>query len=396
MKKITILLICFIFAIIALVGVSEIFIKGKNMNEERIINSPHFKNGRFHNIEPVATTFENEGKKKDSMLKIMLDIFITGEKPKNIPAIKSDLKSLGKKDYVVWFGHSSYLLQVGGKRILVDPVFGRASPVPFINNPFSGTDIYHAEDLPNIDYLVITHNHYDHLSKNDIKALKSKVKTAIAPLGVGKYLRNWGIENIIELDWNEEYVESGADKNDKISGISGKITKSTANETDKPNKSSDFKIFCLTAKHFSGRKIFDSNATLWASFLVEIMGRKIYIGGDSGYGGHFREIGERFGKIDLAFLENGQYNENWREIHMFPQDVLNAANDLNATSLFPVHNSKFRISLHSWNEPLSEISKLHNSKKYEKIELLMPQIGEIVPLWEKYNYKKWWEGELNI
>lgn len=359
-KKYLVLLFVFL-AIGVLIAYNEIFIKGANMNEDRIISSPNFKNGKFHNYEEIAVIDENNN---DSMAKILLDMFVLGEKPKSIPSVKNNLKSLGDDDYLVWFGHSSYLLQIDNTKILVDPVFGRASPIPLINNPFNGTDIYSTNDLPStIDYLIITHNHYDHLSKDDIKALKDKVNIAITPLGVGKYLRNWGFktDNIIELDWDEEYTPKD-----------------------------DFKIFCLTARHFSGRKLLDNNTTLWASYLLKIKDKQVYIGGDSGYGKHFKDIGDRFGKIDLAFLENGQYDKNWKDVHMFPQDVLNAANDLNVSVLFPVHNSKFKISRHIWNDPLNEIFNL-NSLNNDKLELMMPMIGEMVPLWENHSYTKWWE-----
>ncbi|MGX2972362.1 MBL fold metallo-hydrolase, partial [Helicobacter sp. T3_23-1059] len=192
-----------------------------------------------------------------------------------IPSIKSDLSELSKSDSFVWFGHSSYMLNLGGQRLLIDPILNdNAAPVPFVIRPFHGADIYAPSDISSVDFLIITHNHYDHLSKSTIRAIASKVKKAIVPLGVGKYLKAWGIseDKITELDWNEKVdfsVDFGA-----------------------------LRFHCLTARHYSSRGLLDRDKTLWASFLVEYgadshksQSKKIFIGGDSGYGAHFAEFG---------------------------------------------------------------------------------------------------------
>lgn len=313
-----------------------------------------------------------------------------------IPSVKSDLSAMKQRDSFVWFGHSSYMLNLGGKTLLIDPILNdNAAPLPFIIAPFKGADIYAPSDIPAIDFLIITHNHYDHLSKKTLRALLGKVKNAIVPLGVGKYLKAWGLDEdkITELDWGE-VAEFGA-----------------------------FRFHCLTARHFSGRGITDGNKSLWASFLLEYgadfngessgnsrnfgeskkprdsrdshknprESKKIFFGGDSGYGAHFAKFGKKFGAIDLAFLENGQYNTQWAKIHAFPHQTLQIAQDLNAKSIMTVHNAKFKLSTHEWNEPLERIYSLYRQGKYD-FALWTPQIGQIVPLWsdKKADFRAWW------
>ncbi|MDR2883902.1 MAG: MBL fold metallo-hydrolase [Deferribacteraceae bacterium] len=337
---------------------------GKELNEERILASPNFKDGQVVNREPSE---EVASKSNIGMLKMFPFIFrmlsSEGKPSTPLPTIKTDLKSLDINDELfVWFGHSSYMVQSGGKRFLVDPIINEdGSPIPFINSPFKGSDIYKPSDIPTIDYLIVTHNHYDHAAKSTLKAIRDQVGLVICPLGVGKYLVDWGYpaDKIVELDWEESFpLDDGV------------------------------KIYCLTARHFSMRSTNDRNTTLWASFLLEIAGRKIYFGGDSGYGQHFKSIGKRFGTIDLAFLENGQYNERWRDHHMMPEDTLAAATDLNARYLMPVHNSKFKISFHTWNAPMIELAKLPVP---DNMTIMRPLIGEVVPLWQdSYRFKEWW------
>lgn len=328
----------------------------RNNTKERINSSINFYNNRVCSIEPIT-------KPKINKLKIFYDIFINPKKPHLIPNIKSDLNTKVYTDSLVWFGHSTYMLWIDDKTILIDPILkSSASPFFFINTPFKGSDNFYPNDLPSIDYLIITHNHYDHLSKKTIKNIKHKVKQALCPLGIGKYLSNWGINNILELDWNESIILE-----------------------------KDFEFRCLTSRHYSSRGIFDFNKTLWASFILIHKNKKIYFGGDSGYGKHFSDIGKKFTNIDFAILENGQYSKNWPNSHLFPEQTLQAAKDLNTSTLMPVHNSKFKISYHDWNEPLSELYKIHTQNNYN-FRLVTPMIGEIFPIWDnKYNFKQWWK-----
>ncbi len=330
--------------------------------KERIRQSPNYRDGKFQNLSPTrqmtsgksyaGSVFDLAVKKKERL------------KPVNsVPIIKTDLLTLDPgKDVFVWFGHSSYFIQVDGRRILVDPVFSRAgAPVFFFNTAFKATDKYRADDIPEIDYLVISHDHWDHLDYNSIKALKPKIRKVICGLGVGAHFEHWGfkVENIIEMDWNEDVaLDTG------------------------------FRMFCLPARHFSGRSL-SPNQSLWASFLLQSPSMKIFIGGDSGYDEHYKEIGERFNEIDVAILENGQYDTNWKYIHTLPEQVVQTAKDLHAKKLIPVHNSRFALGYHPWDDPLRKITELH---KDTDCLLLTPMIGQEVDLKDdKQVFTRWWE-----
>jgi L-ascorbate metabolism protein UlaG (beta-lactamase superfamily) len=245
---------------------------------------------------------------------------------------------------------------------LVDPVLSNhASPFRWMNKGFKGTDTFNVEDLPGIDYLLITHDHFDHLDYETVSKLKGKVKTVISGLGVGAHFEKWGYpaSMLIEKDWGD-----------------------TVNLDDK------LTLHLTPARHYSGRRLFRNN-TLWTSFVVEIPTKKIFIGGNSGYYKHFSEIGKLFGGFDLAILENGQYNEAWRYIHTLPKDVLQASKDLKARRTFPVHSSKFNLGGHPWKEPLKKICELN---VHFIQPLFTPMIGQVVELYnEEQVFQKWWE-----
>ncbi|WP_455499048.1 MBL fold metallo-hydrolase [Coprobacter sp.] len=317
---------------------------------ERIKCSPHYQNGKFRNLHPTALMTSNKSK----LWGILTFLFAgrDGLLPDiQIPVIKTDLKVLiqDSSDIMVWFGHSSYFLQLSGKHILVDPVFCMAAPVSFVNKPFKGTDIYKPEDVPDIDYLIITHDHWDHLDYETIKQLKNRIRKVVCPLGVGEHFEYWGFdrEKLVELDWQEESVLDNG-----------------------------FVIHCLPARHFSGRGL-TSNRTLWASFLIETPSRKVFMGGDGGYDTHFAEVGKQYPGIDLAVLENGQYNEDWKYIHTMPVYLGQIAKDLKAEQIVTVHHSKYALARHRWDEPLkNEI----NMVKEDSLNLIVPVIGQVVRL----------------
>jgi len=330
---------------------------------EKIKQSPNFKNGKFQNLTYTPTLAEGH-----SWFKVLYEAYIKN-KPRHyptdiIPSLKTDLLNLPiDSDVLVWFGHSSYFIQIDGKRILVDPVFsGNASPIPLTVKSFKGTDIYTVDDLPYIDYLFISHDHYDHVDYETLIALKDKTKRVICGLGVGSHFQHWGYDSrkIIESDWNEKVeLDSG------------------------------FTAFVEPARHFSGRGL-SANNTLWASYVLQTPSMKIYIGGDSGYDTHYAKIGIKHGFIDLAILDNGQYNEAWKYIHNLPEDVLKAAQDLKAKRIFPVHSSKFALGSHDWDEPLVKLTELNKSYN---MPLVTPIIGEVVSLKDDtQQFKQWWIG----
>ncbi|MBP4139920.1 MBL fold metallo-hydrolase [Flavobacterium geliluteum] len=341
---------------------------GKKPSGERLAvlqKSPHYKNGKFQNIH-----FTPEITEGYTYLEVFYEFIFKKKERKTpvnpIPSVKTNLLELAQEqDVLVWFGHSSYFIQIEGKRILVDPVFsGNASPIPGTNKSFDGTDIYTVDDLPEIDYLLITHDHYDHVDYKTILKLKSKTKKIICGLGVASHFEHWGFPAsiIIEKDWFEK-IE-----------IDSKIT-----------------FFTTPSRHFSGRGLHRCN-TLWMSFVLETPTFKMYLGGDSGYDTHYAEIGQQFGPFDLAILDNGQYDVKWKYIHNAPEDVIQAAKDLNAKRFLPLHSSKFVLANHPWDEPLIKVTTLNKNSK-NPIPIMTPMIGEMVNLRdENQEFKEWWKG----
>ena len=328
---------------------------------ELIKQSPNYKNNAFQNLSHTPSL--TEGVSMTSVLKEFLFNKNELKKPsQDIPTVKTDLLNLDPaENVVVWFGHSSYFIQIDGKKILVDPVLsGSVSPISFTNKAFEGTDVYTTDDFPEIDYLFISHDHWDHLDYKTIMKLKSKIKTIICGLGTGAHLEYWGFDTnlIIEKDWNETITLKDG-----------------------------FVVNTVPARHFSGRS-FIRNKALWMSFVLQTPTSKLFIGGDSGYDTHFETIGKQFGPFDLVFLENGQYDKSWKYIHMAPNEVLQAAVDLKAKALFPVHSSKFVLANHNWNEPLSRISELAETSE---ISLMTPLIGEKAIIKSEKVFPKWWE-----
>ncbi|WP_167482945.1 MBL fold metallo-hydrolase [Leptospira mtsangambouensis] len=325
-------------------------------------DSPNYKDGAFHNLDGSKTMAEGA-----SLLGIVYDYLISRQfvrEPSGpIPTIKTNLKNLPKdKDLYVWFGHSSFLLQLNGQTILIDPAFsGYASPVSFSNLAYPGTDVYAVDDFPDIDYLLITHDHYDHLDLKTISKLKDKIRNVVVPLGIGDYFRELGFtESVIsEKDWFDEVILANDDK-----------------------------LILTPTKHSSGRSIFQ-NQTLWTSYVILSEKLKIYISGDGGYGPHFSEYGKKYGPFTIAILENGQYRKIWKNVHSFPEEVIQTAKDLQTQYLIPVHSSKFTMALHEWDEPLKRI---HSLGIHQNINVVTPMIGEALDLSHpETQCPKWWE-----
>lgn len=330
---------------------------------ERIEKSPNYNGGKFHNLS--VTPDLTEGASYYSVMKEFLFSDRPRRKPVDtIPSVKTDLHNLpADQNVLVWFGHSSYLLQIEGKRILVDPVLsGAASPIPATTRSFPGTDVYATSDIPSVDYLFITHDHWDHLDYETLIALRNRVGKVVCGLGVGAHLEHWGYnpDIISELDWNDSTVLDPG-----------------------------FTLHARPARHFSGRGIL-RNKSLWVSFVLETPVMRVYLGGDSGFDDHFSSIGDEFGPFDLAILENGQYDKNWKYIHMTPEEVILASRALRAKSVLAVHSGKFALGNHAWDEPMVRVSKLAEKKN---VKLITPMIGEMVNLRDSVRqFNRWWSG----
>lgn len=329
---------------------------------ERIAKSPNYKDGQFRNRVETKMLAEDA-----SYFRMFAKFFSAGvdrEPLRPLPSQKTDLQAIpSDKPTLIWFGHSSYLISIGGKKILADPVFSeRASPVQYSGpKNYPGTALYKIEDFPDLDVVVISHDHYDHLDYNSILKLKEKTKLFCVPLGIGQHLEHWGVnaEQIREFDWWEgEEVLPG------------------------------LKLTSTPARHFSGRG-FTRNKTLWSSFVLETGGYKMFIGGDSGFDNAFEEIGNKYGPFDLAMLECGQYDVQWPYIHMMPEETVKAALGLKAKVFLPVHWGKFTLANHPWRDPIRRAVKFaHESGA----AVTTPKIGEPVVLTETLPFEEWWES----
>lgn len=285
---------------------------------------------------------------------------------KPLPEIKPDMEEFVKPSddiKVVWFGHSTFLLNLDGKIILVDPVFsGSAAPFSFMVKRFQ-KPVLELSELPPIDYIVISHDHYDHLDIESIQFFKEKKTLFVTPLGVGSHMIGWGIPSnrITELDWWQTHQQDGLE------------------------------FTATPAQHFSGRDGIHDNTTLWASWVLKTEKHNIYFSGDSGYDTHFKDIGDKYGPFELAFIENEQYNQKWKEVHMLPEESIQAFQDLKAKRYFPVHWGMFELAFHTWYEPIQRISEMAWDKG---ISLVSPKLGEVVQVNSSYKNHFWWEEEI--
>jgi len=337
-------------------------------HRQQIQESPNYKDGAFQNLSPTPMKPEDV-----SYWKMSKEFFKKhpGTKPaKKLPFVRTNLKQLNPTEpVVVWFGHSSYFIRIENKNFLIDPVFsGNAAPVSFMVKAFPGSNEYKADDMPPIDYLILTHDHYDHLDFKTVTKLKSKVAKIYCSLGVSAHLKHWGFDEdkITELDWwQTAQLDSG------------------------------MQLTAAPGRHFSGRGLKRAQ-TLWSSFILKTALHNLFLGGDSGYDTHFAAIGKKYGPFDIAILECGQYNTMWPLIHMMPEETAQAAVDLKAATLLPVHWGKFVLAMHPWNEPVNRVlAKAQELNKVQgtghKLQVVTPKIGEPVVLGARNTSINWWE-----
>jgi len=284
-----------------------------------------------------------------------------------IPVIPFDAAAFNKdlsKPKFIWYGHSVLLLQLNGKNLLIDPMLGpNAAPIsPFAVKRFSENTLDIIDELPQIDMVLMTHDHYDHLDYASINLLKDKVDTWFVALGVSRHLEAWGIPSatITEFDWwhSKEF--------------------------------GDIDITFTPSRHFSGRGLTDRAKCLWGGWVFKTADHSIYWSGDSGYDEHFKEVAEQLGPFDWGFMECGQYNEYWHAIHMYPEETVQASIDSGVKVSIPVHWGGFPLSLHTWQDPIERFTA---EAKAKELTYSTPQIGEIVTLGEEPQ-TDWW-AELN-
>lgn len=276
-----------------------------------------------------------------------------GREPKQklsvLPFDKEAFLSPSDKMKFIWYGHSVVLMRMANKTVLIDPMLGpNAAPIsPFPIKRFSKNTLDFIQDFPEIDLLLLTHDHYDHLDLESFELLIPKVKEYYVALGCSRHLEKWGIskEKIKEFDWWDTSNFEGID------------------------------ITFSPTRHFSGRGLTDRAKSLWGGWVLKTETENVYFSGDSGYGEHFKEVGRRLGPFEFAFMECGQYNENWHQIHMFPEESVQAAKDAGAGQIMPVHWAGFALSQHHWKDPLERFVRACDDNNHAHV---IPQLGEIV------------------
>lgn len=296
---------------------------------------------------------------------------LTGKSPNRNPAKNVDIEEIdslaivnhnAKSTKLNWFGHSTFLLEIDGKKILIDPMFGDSpSPISFLGTKRYSKELpIEIEQLPFVDAVILSHDHYDHLDYGTIKKIKNKVGRFYTPLGVGNHLFSWGVEQdkITELNWWE---------NTDFDSI---------------------KLVCTPARHFSGRGLFDGASTLWCSWVIKGTKDNIYYSGDSGYDTHFKEIGDKYGPFDISLMECGQYNEDWKLLHMMPEETVQASIDLKSKLTMPIHWGAFTLAFHDWTDPIDRMTK----KAIEvNLPVTTPKIGEPVIIGTTtFPKERWW------
>ena len=366
-KYLIYILVIFAILIFIFLNVSPVFGASPDKNSKKIIeNSENFIEGKFRNIKTTYTNFRTLEKKAT-----LMDWF-SPPKDKNplnpLPTIKFIGKDLAEGKFV-WLGHSTVLMKTEGLVVMTDPVFNRASPLPSFNSksksnffngkPFIFENPVVIDDLPKVDVVIISHDHYDHLDSKAIKDLSNRIDQFFVPLGVGAHLERWGVNKnrITEYDWYD---------------------------------SKDYKNIKFTfapSLHFSGRGVTNGNSTLWGSWMIKSKTLSAYFSGDGGYSETFKKLGNEYGPFDIAFIENGAYNVDWSNVHMFPDEAVQASIDLKAQVLFPIHWSKFDLSVHPWDEPIIRITKEAAKKN---VNIATPMIGEVFEL-SSIPKKPWWE-----
>jgi L-ascorbate metabolism protein UlaG (beta-lactamase superfamily) len=328
--------------------------------DDRIARSPQFRDGVFHNTVPAALI------PPGAAGKIARQMLFGKQKRRPSATVPLGSVDAGPRDprglYVTWYGHSSALIEIDGRRVLFDPVWSnRCSP-----SRLAGPRRLHPPPvplglLPTLTAIVISHDHYDHLDLPTVRALAAEHDAPfLVPLGVGAHLRRWGVPaaRVIELDWDERT---------EVAGLT---------------------FVATAARHFSGRA-FTRNRTLWASWVLGGSSHKIFYTGDSGYFDGYARIGAEHGPFDATLMQIGAYGEAWPDIHMTPEEGVAAHVELRGDVLIPLHWATFNLALHDWAEPADRVWR---EAKAREVRLTVPRPGERIDVADPPPVDGWWQA----
>ena len=328
---------------------------------DKIEGSPEYKDGKYEDMgtalnlsftEFASTTwdflFSGNHRTPDAELPVK-------------PVDFSHFNSPGSNQLnVTWLGHSSLLINIDGYKILTDPVFEKRISI-LGPTRFNGDVPMNIQQIPQIDVVIVSHDHYDHLNKFSVQRLMYNSNKFIVPLHVGALLVDWGVsrDKIVELDWWQEY-----------------------------RLDSNLMVVATPALHFSGRGLTDSNQTLWASWVIQTPSHNLFFSGDSGYFGGLKQIGDKYGPFDMTFIECGAYGKSWPKVHMFPEQTVQAHQDLKGNILHPIHWGTYNLALHPWYEPMERLTAAADHKN---IKVATPIVGETTVYDMSIPTERWWE-----
>jgi L-ascorbate metabolism protein UlaG (beta-lactamase superfamily) len=325
---------------------------------ERVRRSPQFSDGAFRNPVSTRTVLANNGRR------VIREFLFGGKKRRPagvVPVVTPPAEPATDGLHITWYGHASALVELDGRRVLIDPVWSdRCSPSSLAGpRRLHPTPVPLAE-LPRVDAILISHDHYDHLDLATVRALtRDQDAPFLVPLGVGSHLDRWGVpaDRIIELDWDEGVTIAG------------------------------LRLTATAARHFSGR-VFTRDRSLWSSWVIAGAGRRVFYTGDSGYFDGYAEIGEKYGPFDASLMQIGAYDPAWPDIHMFPEDAVAAHLELHGGLLIPVHWATFDLALHTWSDP---VDRVWREAKARDVALAVPRPGERVAVDDPPPVDGWWQ-----
>jgi L-ascorbate metabolism protein UlaG (beta-lactamase superfamily) len=363
--KLVIAILLFLLAVVVIIlRFSPTFGANQPARTTAFNHSPQYRQGEFVNTK--VAPLKISGRSAITLIKDMVKGHSQSRphKPLEVAFLDKSYLHKDKRNQAIWLGHSTFLLRMGGKLLLLDPMLGTApSPLPLVGSKrFSQMPIQMA-DLPFIDAVLVSHDHYDHLDYGTIRKLKDRVGHFFVPLGVGSHLQRWGVsaEKISECDWWDECSFES------------------------------LQISCTPARHFSGRNINNRNSTLWCSWVIIDSNQRVFFSGDGSYGPHFREIGKKYGPFDLTLMECGQYDRRWSASHMMPERTVQAHRELKGKVLLPMHWAAFVLAVHSWNEPIERVTR---AAMHQEQEVATPRIGEPVIIGDpNYARSAWWRED---
>lgn len=325
----------------------------------QLARSSRYRGGAFHNS--ASARWVPPGT-RDGLLREIVRRAKHRHPSGDVPVIRDVPDAATSGLHITWFGHASSLIELDGARLLLDPVFSdRVSPLPGVGPRRMHPVPRELADLPELDAVIVSHDHYDHLDMATVRKLAhSRSMPFVVPLGVATHLRHWGIpgDRIIELDWNESF---------EVAGVT---------------------IMAAAAQHFSGRALTRNN-TLWASWVLAGASHRVFYTGDSGYFDGYADVGARYGPFDATLVQIGAYNAAWPDIHMTPEEGVAAHSDVRGDVLIPVHWATFNLALHPWSEPADRVWA---EAKAMGVALAVPRPGERIDVAALPAVDSWWKA----